>query len=136
MNKKRNMTFGLVDNFVKKLFTDDFHHMQVMGAAVFVLGVLYADRLGVAAIGTGLAKVHRTSPKHGVVYLGIMNGKLYAIDAKTGDDIWVYTAGSAVSDSPSILESWDTKTLVFGAHNGVLYDLDAKTGGDGRRGQA
>lgn len=66
MNKKRKMTFGLVDNFVKKLFTDDFHHKQVTGMALFVLGVLYADRLGVAAIGTGLAKARGTSPKHGI----------------------------------------------------------------------
>jgi len=66
MKKKRNMTFGLVDKFVKKLFTEDFHHKQVTSMALFVLGVLYADRMGVAAIGTGLAKARGTSPKHGI----------------------------------------------------------------------
>ena len=66
MNKKRNMTFGLIDNFVKALFTEDFHHKQVTSMALFVLGVLYADRLGVAAIGTGMAKARGTSPKHGI----------------------------------------------------------------------
>ena len=66
MNKKRNMTFGLIDKFVKKLFAEEFHHKQVMSMGLFVLGVLYADRLGVAAIGTGLAKARGTTPKHGI----------------------------------------------------------------------
>ena len=60
------MTFNLVEQFVKKLFTEDFHHKQVSSMALFVLGVLYTDRLGVAAIGTGMAKARATSPKHGV----------------------------------------------------------------------
>lgn len=66
MNKKRNMTFGMIDKFVKKLFAEEFHHKQVMSMGLFVLGVLYADRLGVAAIGTGLAKARGTAPKHGI----------------------------------------------------------------------
>ena len=67
MNKKRNMTFGLVDKFVKKLFAEEFHHKQIMSMELLELGVLYADRLGDgAAIGTGLAKARGTAPKHGI----------------------------------------------------------------------
>jgi hypothetical protein len=56
----------MVDTFVKQLFSEDFHHKQVTSMALFVLGVLYANRLGVTAIGSGMAKARATSQKHGI----------------------------------------------------------------------
>ena len=86
MKKKRNMTFGLVDKFVKKLFTEAFHHKQVMSMGLFVLGVLYADRLGVAAIGRGLAKARGTAPKHGIKQFDrfLTNKKIRMADFQKG----------------------------------------------------
>ncbi len=60
------------------------------------------------------------------VYLGVMNGKLYALDRETGAVRWVFTAGGAISDTPTACFASDGGLrLVFGAHDGLVYCLDA-----------
>lgn len=59
------------------------------------------------------------------VYLGVMNGKLYALDRETGAVRWVFAAGGAISDTPTACFASDGLRLVFGAHDGRVYCLDA-----------
>ncbi|MYK16920.1 PQQ-binding-like beta-propeller repeat protein [Candidatus Poribacteria bacterium] len=49
----------------------------------------------------------------GTVYVGALNGFLYAIDAQTGEKRWMYQATGAIKASPSI-------------HNGVIYLGDSE----------
>lgn len=59
------------------------------------------------------------------VYLGVMNGKFYALDRETGAVRWVFAAGGAISDTPTACFAGDALRLVFGAHDGRVYCLDA-----------
>jgi len=49
----------------------------------------------------------------GIVYVGALDGLLYAIDAQTGENRWTYQATGAIKASPSI-------------HNGVIYLGDSE----------
>lgn len=49
----------------------------------------------------------------GTVYVGVLDGFLYALDAQTGEKRWAYQATGAIKASPSI-------------HNGVIYLGDSE----------
>ncbi|HLG14128.1 MAG TPA: PQQ-binding-like beta-propeller repeat protein [Blastocatellia bacterium] len=61
---------------------------------------------------------------NGVVYFGSWDGKQYAVDAKTGKQIWAYDIGSPSRSGAAYAEG----ALFFGDIAGRLYALDAKTG--------
>jgi len=67
-----------------------------------------------------------------VVYLGLMNGKLYAIDADTGvnpsTDKWVFTAGGPISDTPTVATMNETQRIFFGSHDGKVYAVNTGNG--------
>ncbi len=58
------------------------------------------------------------------LYVGDLNGYLYARDAMQAADLWQFKAGSGVRTSPLILGSH----LYFGTDAGVLYALDRTQG--------
>ncbi len=58
--------FPIVQKIVNAVFAEELHHQQVLSILLVVFGVVCADRLGVAAIGTAAAKARGTSPKHGI----------------------------------------------------------------------
>jgi uncharacterized repeat protein (TIGR01451 family) len=60
----------------------------------------------------------------GLVYVGVMNGKLYAINADSGQIEWVYQAGGPISHTAAAADG----TVYFGSHDGKIYALDAQTG--------
>ena len=60
----------------------------------------------------------------GVVYVGTLAGNLYAIDAATGKDRWVFRAGGPLLHSCAVGKG----RVLFGAMDGVIYGLDARTG--------
>jgi len=70
----------------------------------------------------------RSSPAvvDGVAYVGSDDGKVYALDASTGDVIWSYATGGKVYSSPAVVDgvvyvgSYDNNTYALYASNGTL----------------
>ena len=77
--------------------------------------------------------------KAGVVYVGTGGGKIYALDAETGDEFWSFETGGVFSTSPAITEddilvssTRDGNVHVFNARNGLRrlrYQLPATSEG-------
>ena len=61
---------------------------------------------------------------YGRVYVGVMNGKLHAIDEETGEIEWTYQAGGAISHTPAASEG----KVFFGTEDHKVYALNAETG--------
>jgi uncharacterized repeat protein (TIGR01451 family) len=61
---------------------------------------------------------------YGRVYIGVMNGKLHAINEETGDIEWTYQAGGAISHTPAAGED----KVFFGSEDHRVYAIDANTG--------
>jgi outer membrane protein assembly factor BamB len=60
----------------------------------------------------------------GTVYIGSDDGKVYALDAATGDLRWTYTTGAAVESSPAVAAG----TVYIGSNDDRVYALNAATG--------
>jgi uncharacterized repeat protein (TIGR01451 family) len=60
----------------------------------------------------------------GTVYLGVMNGKFYAIDAETGQIDWVFQADGEIASTAAAVDG----QVYFGAADGSIYALDGATG--------
>lgn len=60
----------------------------------------------------------------GMVYFGSRDGKLYAVDAATGEKRWEFLTGSWVESTPAIVGGM----VYFGSNDGALYALDARSG--------
>jgi outer membrane protein assembly factor BamB len=63
-----------------------------------------------------------------MVFIGLMNGKLYALDRSNGDTVWVFDAGMGLANTPSIAGMNGERRIFFGSMNGKFYCLDAETG--------
>jgi uncharacterized repeat protein (TIGR01451 family) len=61
---------------------------------------------------------------YGRVYIGVMNGKLHAIDEESGEIEWTYQAGGAISHTPGAGEG----KIFFGTEDHKIYALNAETG--------
>ncbi|NYZ75060.1 PQQ-binding-like beta-propeller repeat protein [Candidatus Micrarchaeota archaeon] len=61
---------------------------------------------------------------NGTVFVGSLDGKVYAADAVTGARKWVFDAGSAVWSTPAVSGG----RLFFGTAGGALYSVDAVSG--------
>jgi outer membrane protein assembly factor BamB len=54
-----------------------------------------------------------------LIYCGSPDGKLYAIDAKTGDKAWEFTTGGPIDSSP-----WPADGVIYvGSDDGHIYAL-------------
>ncbi|HET9482041.1 MAG TPA: PQQ-binding-like beta-propeller repeat protein [Candidatus Polarisedimenticolia bacterium] len=60
----------------------------------------------------------------GAIYVGGMDGKLYALDFESGALRWTYAAGAGIKSSPTA----HGPTVYFGDENGVFHAVDAVTG--------
>lgn len=61
----------------------------------------------------------------GIVYVGNFDGRVSALDAADGDELWRFEAADRIGlSSPSV---WDG-TVYVGDESGTLYALDARTG--------
>jgi eukaryotic-like serine/threonine-protein kinase len=58
------------------------------------------------------------------VYIGSSDGRLYAIDVTSGQQLWAFDAGSPVQSSAAV----DERRVYFGARNGVYFAVNAGTG--------
>jgi outer membrane protein assembly factor BamB len=61
---------------------------------------------------------------NGIVYFGSRDGKVYAVDALTGEKKWDFQTGSFVLASPVVADG----VVYIGSNDGYLYALNALTG--------
>lgn len=61
---------------------------------------------------------------YGEVYIGVMNGKFYAINASTGQVDWTFKAGGAIPHTAAAAN----EKVYFGCEDGRAYALDASSG--------
>ena len=68
----------------------------------------------------------RSSPAvaGGVVYVGSGDGRVYALNATTGAQVWNYTTGSFVFSSPAVAGG----VVYVGSFDYKVYALNATTG--------
>lgn len=60
----------------------------------------------------------------GTVFVGSWDGKVYALDARTGEEVWTFDTGTAISSSPAVHHS----VVFVGAGDGMVYSLDGRAG--------
>jgi outer membrane protein assembly factor BamB len=58
------------------------------------------------------------------VYVGSLNGNLYAFNASTGAPVWTFAAGGAIHSSPAVSGG----IVYVGSQNGTLWAINATTG--------
>jgi outer membrane protein assembly factor BamB len=59
-----------------------------------------------------------------VVYVGSVDGKVYALDAGYGGKLWSFTTGSYVVSSPAVANG----VVYVGSHDGNVYAFDLAGG--------
>ena len=59
----------------------------------------------------------------GVIFVGSLDGKVYALNAATGALIWSYTTGDWVASSPAVVGG----VVYVGSGDGKVYALNAAT---------
>jgi len=69
----------------------------------------------------------RSSPAivDGVLYIGALDGNLYALNANSGSLAWTYTAGAAIYSSPAVADG----NVYFLSTDGIIHAVDAASGG-------
>ncbi len=63
---------------------------------------------------------------NGLVYLGYTDGRLVALDAKSGAERWQFKTGGAVAGAPAVVDG----TVFVGSYDGNVYALEAATGAE------
>jgi len=62
----------------------------------------------------------------GAVYAGAGDGRLFALDARTGEPRWTFRAGGAIRTRPAV----NGRVLYLQADDGLLYALDSRDGAE------
>src|SRR5262249_2800955 len=82
--------------------------------------------------GDEVAPTIRSTPAlgDGILYVGAMDGSLYAVDTNTGSQLWSVKTGSAIRSHPLFYKesASDSGTVYFGPDDDYLYAIDARTG--------
>jgi outer membrane protein assembly factor BamB len=73
---------------------------------------------------TGAAIWGSAAVRDGVVYIGSNDHRLYAVDAKTGDERWELATQGEVRSQPTFAGD----AAIFSSDDGYLYAADARTG--------
>jgi outer membrane protein assembly factor BamB len=60
----------------------------------------------------------------GIAYAGALDGRMFAVDARTGDVAWTFDAAAAIRQPAAIASG----KVFFGSEDMVLHALDAQTG--------
>ncbi|HKG26304.1 MAG TPA: PQQ-binding-like beta-propeller repeat protein, partial [Thermomicrobiales bacterium] len=60
----------------------------------------------------------------GVVYVGSLDGSLYALNSTSGPALWQFTTSAGIISSPAVADG----VVYFGSEDTNLYAVDAKTG--------
>ena len=70
----------------------------------------------------GRRRLLLTAIVDGVVYVGSYDGKVYALDAETGELVWSYDTDDSVFSSPAAVDG----VVYIGSDDGHVCALDAK----------
>ena len=101
---------------------------SVLPATPELLWALDTGEIGSAAgkgSGSGLAGIESTAAIwEGTVFVGNLDGYLYAVDLITGKLRWRYEAGEEVKSSPAV----EAGVVYFGDELGEFHAVDASTG--------
>ena len=73
---------------------------------------------------TGSPVVSSPAVTNEVVYVGSLDGTVYALSAKTGAKLWSYITGQSVYSSPAVANG----VVYVGSYDGNVYALNASTG--------
>ena len=67
-----------------------------------------------------------SSPKYhdGRIYIGSSNGNLYAIDHKTGSEVWHFETNQKIRSTPTV----DNDNVYFGSWDGNIYAVNLESG--------
>ena len=60
----------------------------------------------------------------GIVYIGSLDGKIYALNASDGKLVWSFTTGGQVASSPAVSGG----EVYVGSSDGKVYALNASDG--------
>ncbi len=60
----------------------------------------------------------------GVIYQGVMNGEMHAIDALSGEEIWIAQHGGPIPHTAAVVDG----LVYYGSLDGKVYALDAESG--------
>jgi outer membrane protein assembly factor BamB/endonuclease YncB( thermonuclease family) len=60
----------------------------------------------------------------GVIYVGSLDGSLYALDSHSGPPLWQFTTGAGIISSPAVADG----VVYVGSEDTNLYAIDAATG--------
>lgn len=112
------------DGFVYKLAAAD--GALIWKAAVTKNESSYSEQIRNAAFEPGGWDDRSSTPREvdGVVYVGSVDGHVYAFNAKTGDEVWSFLANDKVRSSLAIADG----LLVFGTFGGIVHCLNSVSG--------
>jgi hypothetical protein len=101
------------------------HNMQRLNPYENVLNVNNVGNLTLKwSYATGNEVYSSPAVMNGVVYVGSVSGKVYALDASTGTKLWSYTTGGGVWSSPAVANG----VVYVGSLDHNVYALRASTG--------
>ncbi len=73
---------------------------------------------------TGAPILSSPAVADGIVYIGSQDGRLYALDAHSGEKLWDFKTKPVIKSSPAVADG----VVYFGASDWYVYALDAVTG--------
>jgi hypothetical protein len=96
------------------------HDGLVAGELAAHYRLVYARHFPGERLGTAMEPI----VAHGSVYVGTHSGRLYALDASTGEGRWCFEAQGAFLQSPAVVG----EIVVAASVDGRLYGLDGRSG--------
>lgn len=90
----------------------------------FVLGPATVVNLGLRWQYSAEVDISSPAVANGVVYVGSIDGNVYALNARTGALVWQYPTGGYIQSSPAVANG----VVYVGSEDGNLYALNASTG--------
>lgn len=87
-----------------------------------VMMVAGAETLGLT--GVSMASQADKTTTEPTVYVGADDGRLYAIDADSGEQIWSFLTGEPIRSSPTVVDG----VVYVGSFDGTVYAVDAASG--------
>jgi len=110
---------GKVIHFVTDLLNPVMHFKRAYSISLAVLGVMYSDRLSIAAVGRSQACVRGTSPKHGIKQIDrLLSNQKFDVEAG-----FAVTVPWLVAGRKEIVTSLDWTEYAADGHSRIAVNL-------------